>query len=127
MADTDRLISAHVIEERNELHYACGGLWDAQSIDDMFETLNRACMPLVKSGKPFSSIGDFSTAMPQDSETADKIGAHLRSAMQFGLQRIAIFGAAPLMKLQYKRVAPEIEMEFFETEEDALAWVRRDH
>ena len=124
MSETDRIVSAHLVEEHNELHYVCGGLWDEVSIQHLFDTLDAASLPLVKAHKPIYSLGDFSKALPQDGATAEKIGEYLRTAKQFGLDRTAIFGAPILMKMQYKRVAPDVNVEFFETKGDALHWLR---
>lgn len=124
MSVTDRICTAHLVEEYCELHYRCGGFWSVDSIDEMFETLNAASLPLVKARKPIYSLGDFSDALPQDRGTAEKIAAFLRNAAKFGLVRTAIYGAPPLMKLQYRRVSEGIEVEFFDTKAQALEWLR---
>ena len=126
MATTDRIVTAHLDDEHNELHYRCGGLWDAQSIDELFAHLNEASLPLVKARKKIYSLGDFTTAMPQDRDTAEKIGGFLRTAKQFGLDRTAIYGAPILMQMQYTRVAPDVNVEFFDTKAEAVAWLRAD-
>ena len=126
MSTTDRIVTAHLDEAHDELHYRCGGLWDVQSIDELFACLNEACLPLVKQRKAIYSLGDFTTAVPQDRETAEKIGDYLRTAKQFGLNRTAIYGAPVLMRMQYKRVAPDVIVEFFDTKPEALQWLRAD-
>ncbi|MXO90677.1 STAS/SEC14 domain-containing protein [Pontixanthobacter aquaemixtae] len=124
MAITDRIVSARLNEEHGELHYRCGGLWDEHSIDELFDCLNRASEPLVRARKPIYALGDFTTAMPQVRATAEKIGAHLRNAKEFGLERMAIYGAPILMRMQYKRFAPDVNVEFFDTKGQALNWLR---
>ena len=114
MSTTDRIVTAHLDEAHDELHYRCGGLWDVQSIDELFACLNEACLPLVKQRKAIYSLGDFTTAVPQDRETAEKIGDYFRTAKQFGFDRTAIHGAPVLMRMRYKRVAPDVNVEFFD-------------
>jgi hypothetical protein len=125
MAITDRFCTAHIVEENCELHYSCGGLWGVDTINELFETLNRACAPLVKARKPIYSLGDFSEAIPQDRATAEKIAEFLREAAKFGLKRTAIYGAPVLMKMQYKRVSDGTEVAFFDTKGEALDWLRQ--
>lgn len=124
MLDTERLIKAHLDEEHAELHYECGGFWDAESIDEMFAVLSRTSAPLVKAGKPFSGLGDFSRAMPQDQATAQKMGEHLQMAAKAGYKRSAIVGASALFKLQYRRVSQGIEVEYFDDRDAAIKWLR---
>ena len=126
MSTTERIVTAHLDEAHDELHYRCGGMWDAQSIEEMFACLNEASLPLIKQRKAIYSLGDFTTALPQDRETAEKIGDYLRTAKQFGLDRTAIYGAPVLMRMQYKRVAPDVNVEFFDTKAEALQWLRAD-
>ena len=126
MAYTAKKVSANLVEDKGELHYVCGGLWDENSIDELFDTLNRASEPLVRARRPIYSLGDFTDALPQDQKTAEKIGSYLRTAQQFGLDRTAIFGAPRLMEMQYRRVAPDINVEFFDTKSEALTWLRAD-
>ena len=124
MATIDRHCTAHLLEDQCELHYKCGGFWSVDTIDEMFDTLNSTSLPLVKAHKPIYSLGDFTDAIPQDRETAQKIADFLRNAAKFGLIRTAIYGAPALMKLQYKRVSQGIEVEFFDTKAEAVAWLR---
>ena len=126
MSVTDRFVTARLIEERCELHYECGGLWNIDTIEELFATLNRTCLPLVQAGKPIYSIADFSAAIPQERATAEKIAGYLKEAQRHGLKRTAIFGAPALMKMQYKRISQGITLEFFDTEREALAWLRAD-
>ncbi len=122
--ETDRIINARLIEDRCELHYECGGLWSVDTIDEMFEVLGRTTVPLLKAGKPIYALGDFSRALPQDRATAAKIADHLQAAAKVGFKRSAIVNASALFKMQYRRVASGIDVEFFDNRADALAWLR---
>lgn len=85
-----------------------------QSIDESFACINEASLPVVKQRKALYSLGDFITSLPQDRETTEKIGDYLRTAKQFGFDRTAIHGAPVLMRMRYKRVAPDVNVEFFD-------------
>lgn len=123
---TEKVIKARLNEERCELHYECGGLWNSENIDEMFGVLGKTSMPLLKAGRPIYAVGDYSKAIPQDRATAEKISQHLDQAAKAGFKRSAIVGASALFKLQYKRVAKSVEVEFFDTESEAIAWLRAD-
>ncbi len=106
------------------MHFACAGLWTPQIMSEFLILLNETTKPLVKAGKPIYALGDFSEALPQDRETAALVGDHLENARRFGLKRIAIVGATALMKMQYKRVAADMDVGFFDTRADALIYLR---
>lgn len=113
-----------LVESRCEVHFACGGFWDAETMQGFLDQLNEKTLPLIKAGKPIYALGDFTDALPQDRETADMVAGHLRNAKQFGLKRVAIINATPLMKMQYRRVSQGLEVEYFENEDDAVSWLR---
>lgn len=122
--ETERVINARLVEDHCELHYECGGLWNVDNIDELFEVLGRTSVPLLKTGKPIYALGDFSRAIPQDRVTAQKIADYLETAAKAGFKRSAIVNATALSKMQYKRMAESVEVEFFDNRGDALNWLR---
>lgn len=121
---TEAFYEARLVEDQCELHYSCGGMWNEESMQGMFDSFTETVMPLLEARKQYSSVGDFTKALPQDRETADVIIANLEQASKYGLKRSAIIGASPLTKLQYRRVAASVDVEFFDNRADALRWVR---
>lgn len=124
MATTTPRYESRLIEDKCELHYSCAGFWDKDTMQAFFDQLSETIMPLLKARKPYYSIGDFTDALPQDRETADVIMANLQTAVKFGLRRSAIVNASSLMKMQYRRVAQGVEVEFFDDKAAALEWLR---
>lgn len=115
---------SHLVEDMCELHYSCGGFWTKDTLERFFASLSDTLMPLLKARKPYYSVGDFTEAMPVDRETAELIASNLETAVKFGLRKTAIINASPLMKMQYRRVAKDVEVEFFDNKVDALHWIR---
>lgn len=124
MIVTEAFYESRLIEDKCELHYACGGMWNPETMQGMFDSFTETVMPLLKARKEYSSIGDFTKALPQDRETAEVMIGNLEKATKFGLKRSAIINASPLMKMQYRRVAAAVNVEFFDNKADALNWVR---
>lgn len=126
MTLAERTHSHRLLEEQCEVHYACSGFWDQDGMRHLLGLLSEAVIPLIKAGKPIYAMGDFTGYVPQDRETADLIGRHLAASQQAGLRRSAVVGASPLVKMQYKRISQGIDVEYFDTKNDALDWLRAD-
>jgi hypothetical protein len=126
MGVMENFYTSDLIESHCEVHFACGGFWDPATMRAFLDQLNAKTLPLVKAGKPIYALGDFTDALPQDRETADLVAAHLQNAANFGLRRIAVVKATPLMKMQYRRVSKGFEVEYFDSKAEALAWLRAD-
>ncbi|MFU7529539.1 hypothetical protein [Qipengyuania sp. ASV99] len=124
MSVTANFYSSELIEPRCEIHFACAGFWNPETMRRFLEELNQKTLPLIKAGKPIYALGDFTDALPQDRETADLVADHLANARKFGLQRVAIINATALMKMQYKRVSKGLEVEFFDDVRTAERWLR---
>lgn len=124
MNATESFYESRLVEDKCELHYSCGGMWNKETMQGMFDSFTETVMPLLKARKEYSSIGDFTKALPQDRETADVMIANLEMAAKYGLKRSAIINASPLMKMQYRRVAQSVNVEFFDNKADALHWIR---
>lgn len=112
------------IEKRCEVHSKIGGFWNAETIHTYFNAVDEACLPLVKARKPIFALVDFSDFVPQDRATGDEIRSHLMRACKFGLKKVAIVGASPLVKMQYRRLSEGVTVEFFEDVIGGEAWLR---
>ena len=121
---TEAFYESRLFEDKAELHYACGGMWNKDTMQEMFDSFTETVMPLLKERKSYSSIGDFTKALPQDRETAEVMIANLEKAAKYGLTRSAIINASSLMKMQYRRVAKAVNVQFFDSKVDALHWIR---
>ncbi len=126
MADTEPFHCVTLLEQHCETHSEIRGFWSVDTIQTYFDAANEASMPLVKSRSPIYALVDFTGFLPQDRETGEAIRDHLLMSQKFGLKRIAVLGASPLAKLQYKRLSEGFDAEFFDTKADALTWLRKD-
>lgn len=117
--------SASLIEAQCEIHTAIAGLWSSDSIQEYFDSVNETALPLMQERKPMYALVDFSGFVPQDQETSELIRNHLLACVKYGLKRIAILGASPLMKMQYRRLSQGIDVGFLDEKTQALTWLRR--
>lgn len=124
METIEKSYSTRLLEEHCELHFSCSGFWKLQEMLELLEQLNETVLPLVKARKPIYALGDYEGFVPQDKDTAEAIESHLKNAVKFGLKRVAIVQASPLMKLQYKRLSKGLDVEFFDTKTSAITWLR---
>lgn len=113
-----------LLEERCEVHFAIGGFWDLKTFGTFLDDVNTAAMPLMKARKPIYALGDFTGFVPQDRKTGEAIRDHLLAAQKYGLQKLAIIGGSPLVKMQYRRLSQGIDVEFFDSKAEALGWLR---
>ncbi len=95
-------------------------------MNTFLEELNETAMPLVLRRVPMYGFGDFTDFVPQDQHTADAIRNHLRGSVKAGLKRVAIIGASPLVRLQYKRLSGGLDVMFADSKSEALDWLRED-
>lgn len=110
---------------RAEVHFAIGGYWDLAGMKRFLFELGEAAKPFMKAGVPFHVLGDFRDFMPQDRATADAIRDSIEAGARNGLRRFAVVAAAPLVRMQYRRIAQATEVDYFDTAAEGLAWLRR--
>ncbi len=110
MATTEQSHSSRLLEQLCEIQFTVSGFWEVDAMKVFLDRLTEHSIPLVRARKPIYVMGDFLDFIPQDQETATAIAEHLSNARKFGLQRVAILNASPLMKLQYKRVSAGLDV-----------------
>ena len=111
-------------EERCEVHFSISGFWSLEYFQGFLDDVNEAAMPLMKARKPIYALGDFEGFVPQNRETGEAIRDHLLAAQKYGLKRLAVVAGSPLVKMQYRRLSQGVEVEFFDSKTEALAWLR---
>ena len=115
--------SIKLVPEHREVHVSVAGFWDKAAMQDFLQELAQTAAPLAGTG-PFSSYSDMREAMPQSREVADMIRQHLEAARERGLSRIAVLDPPALWKLQYDRLSEGLEVAYFKSKIEALAWLR---
>ena len=111
--------------ERGEVYFEIGGFWKLAEMQAFLRELNEAAAPIVAQRTPIRVLGEMEGFLPQDRQTGEAIRNHLMMSRKYGLQRVAIVSAPVLVKLQYRRLSQGIEVEFFDTRNEAIAWLRR--
>ena len=111
--------------DRAEVHFAIGGYWDLQGMKRFLADLGDAAKPLMKRSQPFSALGDLREFMPQDRDTSNAIRDSIIAGTHNGLRRFAVISSASLVRMQYRRIAQAVEVEFFDSMAEATAWLRR--
>ena len=125
MEHLDKFFDCRVDEKHREVQFEIGGFWTTEEIRPVLDKLSTAALTFIIPRVPFHGLGNMEHLVPQSRETAQAVRDNLMSAKKHGLRRVAIINPPVLMKLQYKRIAEGMEVEFFETEADAKAWLRR--
>lgn len=110
-------------DARAELYFSIGGFWKHEAMAEFLDNLARKAYPFIKHHKPFVALGNFGDFVPQDRETAAAIRDSLLAASKNGLKRFAVVSASPLVTIQYKRITQDIEVQFFDSEQDARDWL----
>ncbi|MBI1404198.1 MAG: hypothetical protein GC147_13430 [Porphyrobacter sp.] len=119
---------AHTISSDHshaEVHFAIAGYWDLAGMKQFLFDLGEAAKPFMRAGTPFCVLGDFSGFVPQDRETSNAIRDSIAAGARNGLKRFAVLSASPLVQMQYRRIAQDTEVEYFDTFAEATAWLRR--
>jgi hypothetical protein len=111
--------------DRAEVHFTIGGYWDPEGMKRFLFDLGEAAKPLMKRREPFCALGDLREFVPQDRDTSNAIRDSIIAGKHNGLRRFAVLSASPLVRMQYRRIAQAVEVEFFDSWAEATAWLRR--
>jgi hypothetical protein len=111
--------------EMGEVYFEISGFWKLAEMKAYLRELNDAAAPIVAQRLPIRVLGEMEGFLPQDRQTGEAIRDHLMMSRRYGLQRVAIVSAPVLVKLQYRRLSEGIEVEFFDSKAEAMAWLRR--
>ena len=111
---------------QQRIDFAASGFFDTPTMKAFLRQIDGVAQPLVMSGRPFTALGTMSGLTPQSAEIVETIARHLQAARAAGLARVAIVGAPPMLKAQYRRAAGDLPVEFFEEDEPARSWLADD-
>jgi len=113
-------------DEKNEVvRIKFTEVWTEEDIPDLFKRIREN----VKKSPHKQLIGDVSEAAPQNYTKAHRKMV-AEEAPSLGLDKIAILGANPVLRMMAKVLLSVIKKRltftarFFNTDEDALAWLR---
>lgn len=114
-----------IVDHKNrEVHFTIGGLWDLESMRQFLWGMDAKAAPMVGLGEGFSGLGNMRGMVAQTREVAECMGKHLMAAQAAGLKKVAIVEPPALVKSQYRRLAKDVNVAFFDNKMDAVAWLR---
>ena len=111
-------------QARREVHFAASGFWTPEDMARFQSALLEKSRPLYSQGLAFNVLGDLSGLAVQDRVMADAMKFMLHESTKLGMQRLAMVITAPLVKMQYARLAEGANTEIFSNKSDAIAWLR---
>lgn len=119
----DATSSIRVDTHRRQLQFVISGFWELEEMSIFLKDLAKAAHPLIEDNIGYSALGDLSAFVPQDRATADAIRDSLLLASRHGLKRFAVVSPPPLVKMQYRRIAAGLDVEFFDDQTSASRWL----
>lgn len=113
-----------VDQVRREVHFAASGFWSPEDMARFQGALLQKSKPLYEKQIAFNVLGDLSGLAVQDRLMADSMRFMLHESEKLGMKRLAMVITAPLVKMQYVRLAEGSNTEIFSNKGDAIAWLR---
>lgn len=123
MDDLKARLNASCDHARSIVRFAASGLFDEQELKDGAAEIAAAAAPMIRAQRPWSVLADYSEAIVQPRNVAGSITDSFEAGRKLGLKRIAIVNAPALVQMQYKRLVGMIDVEYFDSKIDALAWL----
>lgn len=108
-----------------EVYYTLSGLFSLQDIDALFSELLKASEPFIEDREGFRVLGDLREFTVQTREVGEKMRLSQETSAKVGVDKMAIVYSSVLLKQQFRRVSEALECEFFESNADAIAWLRQ--
>ncbi|MEM7780521.1 MAG: hypothetical protein AAF697_09045 [Pseudomonadota bacterium] len=108
---------------RGLVRFSAGGLFDEDELQAGAAKIGAAAAPFVSAKRPWSVLADYTDAIVQPRHLTDTISESFEMARKMGLQRVAVLNAPALVQMQYKRLVGTVEIGFFESKIDAMAWL----
>ena len=111
-------------ETRREVHFAASGFWSPENMMRFQSSLLEKSKPLYENRIRFRVLGDLSGLAVQDRLMADSMRFMLHESEKLGMERLAMVITAPLVRMQYQRLAEGSNTDIFTNKSDAIAWLR---
>ncbi len=112
------------LDDFGELHFRFEGLFTLETVVKAQSELVSACKALGSGRGTIRALGDLSKLAVQTRDVSEQIRLTHEAAPTFGVEKMALFGASPLLQQQYRRVQEKMTLEFFDTRHEALTWLR---
>jgi hypothetical protein len=109
---------------RRELHWSASGHWTEEEAVKLPKALFLQSLVFIEKGQKFRVLGDLREFHVQNQDVVEVMRGSQEGAAQNGVERMAIVLSSTLLKLQFRRISAGLNLEFFETKEEALLWLR---
>nr|WP_298928934.1 STAS/SEC14 domain-containing protein [uncultured Erythrobacter sp.] len=110
--------------DKREVHWRVEGLFDVAKSLELQKALFKAAQPLIEDGKGFRVMADMRDFPVQTRAIAEIIEQTQIGSAKLGVHKMVVIYSSVLVKQQWRRVSEVMDIEFFETEQDALQWLR---
>ncbi len=110
---------------RRELHWHAQGLFDETHLKAFQKATIEAIQPFIDDRQGFNALADLRDFAVQTRAIAAMMEETQMASTSFGGNRMAVICKSVLVKQQFRRVSEVMEIEFFDSETDALRWLRR--
>ena len=126
MEDLSPKFSVTPLIEGREVHWTIQGLFDEEHTRELQKALFKASEPLIADGKGFRVMADMRKFAVQPRHIAEIMEQTQIGSAKIGVYKMAVIHSSMLVKQQLRRVSKSMEIDFFEDEATALAWLRAD-
>ena len=111
-------------DRAREIHWSAVGLWTEEDLLALQKELLSKAKPFIDERVRFRVLGDLREFAVQPRDMAEKMRASQEASAQLGVEKMALVCTSVLVKQQFRRVSEALDCEFFETERDAIDWLK---
>jgi len=116
--------SVAIDHTRGEIHFSASGRWDEAKVIELNKELLKTAKPFTEAKRPIRVLGDLREFNVQTQEIADLMRQSQEGSAALGVVKMAILCSSALVKMQFQRVSEALNLQVFENEADAVAWLR---
>jgi hypothetical protein len=116
--------SITIDDAQSELHFVALGRWDREKLKAFNWELLRKTRVFTGHKRGFRVFGDLREFGVQDREITDLMRHSLEGSFSLGVERMAVVYVSELVSMQFKQVSADVDLQTFDNELEALAWLR---
>jgi hypothetical protein len=112
------------VEDLKEVHYSASGLWTLEKMPELQSALFEASKSFIEKSRSFCVLGDLRGFAVQPRDVVDQMEQIQLASAKLGVRRMALVCSSIMVKRQFRRVSEAVNMDLFDTKNDAIAWLR---
>ena len=113
------------IDDSGEIHFSMSGFWSMETMAEFQRELLAAGKPFFENGIKMRSLADLRGFVAQNKDVSNAIRTVVVEAIKLGTIRSAVVYDSMLVKMQYARLNEGLDLETFESKDEAIKWLRR--